>query len=402
MQQHRGCSSEATQGRRMQQCRNLGTLIQDCPALPERNRRDAMGKYSDRNSKDKLTEYYNYKLLISRKYLGIVAFIAAVFNLMLMVPDLTLIDGVSKKASIVIIRSFFSLILFGVLFLVKRIKTFRVFSIIITACELFSIANFLFVFILYDSPDLLIQAMGMITIVIIAFTVPNRWVYMLVSSILGLLGFVFCASFFIESGGLNEFAASTTYISIAVVLCAISAWNTEKHQRKEFFARDELKRIGTTDYLTNTANRFKIEEEADRWIDFCKRNNLPLCLVFIDVDNLKSINDIYGHYKGDSVLTEMANLIHGQLHGSDVLARWGGDEFVLLLPNVTLENAVGICERIRESISNYDFVKDVKVTCSFGVVAMRENSVFESMIRESDKLMYRGKRLGKNVVISAT
>ena len=59
-----------------------------------------MGKYSDRNSKDKLTEYYNYKLLISRKYLGIVAFIAAVFNLMLMVPDLTLIDGVSKKQAL--------------------------------------------------------------------------------------------------------------------------------------------------------------------------------------------------------------------------------------------------------------------------------------------------------------
>jgi diguanylate cyclase (GGDEF)-like protein len=369
--------------------------------LPAENRRDAMSNYVDRDSEDKLTEYYNYRLFISRKYLGIVAFITAVFNLMLLVPDLTLIGDVSKRTIIIIVRSVFSFMLFGVFFLVNRIKTFRMFSIIISSCELISIVNFLLVFILYDSPDLLIQAMGMITIVIIVFTVPNRWTYMLVSSILGLLGFVICASLFIESGGLNEFAASATYISVAVILCSISAWNTEKHQRKEFFARVELKRICTTDYLTNTASRFKIEEEADRWIDFCHRNGLPLCMVFIDVDNLKSINDVYGHQKGDSVLAEMANLMRSQLHGSDVLARWGGDEFVLLLPNVTLENAVAICERIRESIYNYDFVEDVKVTCSFGVVAMKENSVFESMVRESDKLMYRGKKTGKNKVISA-
>jgi len=360
-----------------------------------------MGKYSDRSPKDKLMEYYNYKLSISRKYLGIIAFIASVFNLALLIPDLILVGGVLKKASIIAIRAVFSLILFGVPFLAKRIKTFNMFSIIITSCELFSVANFLFVFILYDNPDLLIQAMGMITIIIIVFIVPNRWVFMLVTSILGLLGFIIFARFFADFFILNEFAAASVYISIAVALCAISAWNTEKHQRKEFFARDELRRIGTTDYLTNTANRFKIEEEAGRWIDFCQRNGLPLCLVFIDVDNLKSINDIHGHQKGDSVLAEMANLIHSQLHGSDVLARWGGDEFLLLLPNVNLENAVAICERIRESIYNHVFAENIKVTCSFGVVAMKENSVFESMLRESDKLMYKGKRLGKNKVISS-
>lgn len=361
-----------------------------------------MGMHPDKNPGEKIKEYYNYKLLTSRKYLGIVSLIAAIFNLMLLIPDLTLIDGVLKKISITIVRTAFSLILFGVFLLVGRIKTFRTFSIIITACELFSIANFLFVFGMYSDPDLLIQAMGIITIIIIVFNVPNRWAYMLVPSILGTLGFIICAFFFIESGSLNEFAASATYIFIAVILCAISAWNTEKHQRKEFFARVELKRIGSIDRLTNAANRFKIEEEADRWIDFCHRNALPLCLVFIDVDNLKSINDIYGHYKGDCVLAEMANLIHRQLHSSDVLARWGGDEFVLLLPNVNLENAIAICERTRESISNYDFVKDVRVTCSFGVVAMKDGSIFETMIRESDKLMYRGKKLGKNKVISST
>lgn len=356
--------------------------------------------YPDKSPEDKIKEYYNYKSLTSRKYLSIVSLIAAIFNLMLLIPDLTLIDGELKKISIIIVRAVFSLILFGVFFLVGRIKTFRTFSIIITACELFSIANFLFVFGMYSDPDLLIQALGMITTIIIVFNVPNRWAYMLVSSILGTLGFIICAFFFIESGGLNEFAASAVYISITVILCAISAWNTEKHQRKEFFTRAELRRICSIDRLTNTANRFKIEEEGDRWIDFCHRNTLPLCLVFIDVDNLKSINDIYGHYEGDSVLAEMANLIHGQLHSSDVLARWGGDEFVLLLPNVNLENAIAICERIRESICNYDFVKDMRVTCSFGVVAMKEGSVFETMIRESDKLMYKGKKLGKNRVIS--
>ena len=195
-----------------------------------------------------------------------------------------------------------------------------------------------------------------------------------------------------------ELCASVVYISISILLCAFSARNSEIHQYREFVAKSELERVGSVDYLTNTANRFKMEEEAGRWIDFCHRQGYPLALVFIDIDDLKTINDRFGHNAGDSVLMNMTHIIRSQIRNTDILARWGGDEFVLLMPNMTLDNAIGVSERIRSAIINNNFTKGIRVTCSFGVVAMKDGSVFQNLIEEADTLMYTGKKLGKNNV----
>jgi len=186
------------------------------------------------------------------------------------------------------------------------------------------------------------------------------------------------------------------------LFCAIFSKNSEVHQFREFLAKRELERISSTDYLTNTANRFKIEEEAEIWIDFCRRQGLPLSLVFFDVDNLKKINDCYGHVTGDSILTNLVKLIKNQLRSSDVLARWGGDEFVILLPNASLENAATFTERIRNSIEQAALVKGISTTCSFGIAEMKDGSDFQSLICEADKLMYEGKENGKNNIQVAT
>jgi len=130
-------------------------------------------------------------------------------------------------------------------------------------------------------------------------------------------------------------------------------------------------------------------------MSFCRRQGLPLCLVFVDLDDLKRINDRYGHVMGDIALKEVAALMKKQLRNSDTIARWGGDEFVLLLPNVTLQNAVLLLDRVKAAVNQLTIEGSVPVSCSFGVVQMGPESTYAEMLSQADALMYRAKKNGK-------
>jgi len=342
--------------------------------------------------------YYDYKLFVSQKYISILILVASLVNLLLLIPDLTLIESTAKRISIIIVRVVFSLILISVHLRINKIKTFKQFAKVISICEIIAFVVFLFIFSLYSPPSFLIQTIGLIILIIISFFVPNQWNNMLYIAVLGSIGFFVCASVFVESVNMTEFWAALVYVLISILFCAISANNSEKNQFKEFKAKRELQHISSTDYLTKTANRFKMEEEAGRWIAFCKRHDLPLSLVFIDVDNMKIINDRFGHSAGDSVLANLAKMIQKQLRSSDILARWGGDEFIMLFPNVTLNNAIELTERIKNCIKEGSVNKEIEVSCSFGIVEMKEDSNFKTMLLKADHLMYEGKKNGKDSI----
>lgn len=117
------------------------------------------------------------------------------------------------------------------------------------------------------------------------------------------------------------------------------------------------------------------------------------------MDNLKPINDRYGHLSGDKVLADIVIRMRSILRQSDIVSRWGGDEFILLLPDSDLGKTADIAETIRQQIEKELFTDIIAVTCSFGVVAMGSQSTFETMIRSADDLMYKSKKLGKNKVV---
>lgn len=348
--------------------------------------------------RDVLSSYFDYKLSVSRKYIHILFLITGLANLLLLIPDMTLIGDAADRTGILIVRILFSVLLLGMRILEKRIQTFRTFSVVITCCEFAGLAVFLFMMTRYVHPDFLIQSMGLLILIIIVFFAPNRWVNMMLFAVVSSVLFFVFAFVFIRSVPVGELCAAVSYVLITILLCAVSARITGENQYREFITKNELERMSGTDYLTNTANRQKFEAEATKWISFCKRQKLPLSMVFMDIDNMKTINDQFGHSVGDTVLTSLAQLIQNQLRNSDILARWGGDEFLLLLPNATLENAAALTERLRASIRSCFFIKGIQVTCSFGVFQMKEDSDLDAMIREADQLMYQAKGQGKNNV----
>lgn len=355
---------------------------------------DSAGLGYSRQSK--YTPYFDYKFHATLSYYYKTLICVSFINLLLIIPDLMLIENPLARTLIMIIRPIYSALLFFVCYKSKDIKSYKSFFTINSICELIALAIFLFVFSQYSPPNFLIQSMGLITLIIIFFIFPNRWINMLLISLAGSVGFFVCASVFAKSLFFGEYLAAAAYVLIAIFLCGGSAVSAEKHQYMEFISKTKFERMSSTDFLTETANRSKILFEADYWMSLCRQKKQPLTLLFIDVDDLKEINDSYGHSAGDSVLSDLAKLIQSQLHSSDILARWGGDEFVALLPNVSLTDAISLSNEVETAIRETSFCQNIRVTCSFGIVEMQEESTIDTLICEADKLMYDGKQHGKD------
>ena len=335
------------------------------------------------------------KLNAAQKNIHIYAQIASIGNFVFLICDMIFIQGQSERLIVAITRYCFSILLILVVRTLQRVKTFSRFAAIVTVMEAASIFLYLYVLWLYQAPDFMIQSMGMIITILAISVIPNRNGNTLIISITAAIAFLVEFYFLIEKVPAKTLVVSVAYIVFTIAICSMKSFSTDRHAQRESFAKKTLQETSAKDYLTNAATRARLEEEAHRWMNFCRRQSLPLCLVFVDVDNLKNINDNYGHAMGDSVLKQIATVMQAQLRNSDTIARWGGDEFVLLLPNVTLQNAVMLLDRVKSAIGTLTLNEGASVSCSFGVVQMRTESTYQEMLAQADTMMYRSKKNGK-------
>jgi diguanylate cyclase (GGDEF)-like protein len=165
----------------------------------------------------------------------------------------------------------------------------------------------------------------------------------------------------------------------------------------------KYQRFATIDALTGLHNRGYMDDMFDREIKRSERDNLSLCMIMIDVDNFKIYNDDYGHLAGDRVLITVGEAVRSPLRPNDLVARFGGEEFAVLLPETTLEHAVIIAERLRERVSLCDpgmlnGVQLPHVTISLGVTEFHQGHTLATMISSADHAMYQAKHKGKNCV----
>ena len=338
------------------------------------------------------------KLGPAQRNIHVFAGIASVCNFLFLICDIIFIQGQTERMIVAILRYCFSILLVLMVRKLQRVKTFASFAALVTGLEAAAIFLYLYVLKLYEAPNFMIQSMGLLLTILVIFIVPNRSGNMLTLALAGTAAYFLFAHFFIDSMTMNEYMASLVYVAITIVICAVKAIGNDQHARREFQAKTRLEQASAKDFLTNAATRARLEEEARRWMNFCRRQSLPLCLVFVDVDNLKQINDTYGHAMGDLALIKIAELMQNQLRNSDTVARWGGDEFVMLLPNVTLKNAVLLLDRMKLAVSRLELNDGVRLSCSFGVVQMGPETTYAQMIEEADAMMYRSKQDGKGII----
>ena len=161
---------------------------------------------------------------------------------------------------------------------------------------------------------------------------------------------------------------------------------------------DENRSLAERDALTRVANRYRLEKVLLEECERAQRFRLPLALVAMDIDDFKPINDRHGHGVGDQTLMSVVESLEACVRPGDLLARWGGDEFVVVLPKSTLESAKNLAERIRQSMSEVPTVGDFKITLSLGVVERHAGEGPDALMARADQALYRSKAAGKDIV----
>lgn len=165
----------------------------------------------------------------------------------------------------------------------------------------------------------------------------------------------------------------------------------------------ELERLANTDPLSGLPNRRAFTSAAEQAIEMVQNSGLPLTIVMLDLDHFKSINDLYGHEGGDCVIRDLPQVLKDVLRQSDLVARWGGEEFIALLPHTAEDAALIIAERLRQKIETTPFVlkggETISITASLGVIGcISEQDILDVLVQRADRALYAAKKAGRNRV----
>lgn len=156
--------------------------------------------------------------------------------------------------------------------------------------------------------------------------------------------------------------------------------------------------LATTDSLTGITNRREFIAILVREMDQTKRYGTPMALAMYDIDYFKHVNDTFGHDVGDHVLQTVTGLVMENIRATDIVARWGGEEFMVLMPQADIQSARNTAEKLRLAIANHHFDKVNKLTVSFGVAAFEPQDDLNSLLRRVDDALYQAKERGRNRV----
>ncbi len=188
--------------------------------------------------------------------------------------------------------------------------------------------------------------------------------------------------------------------SALVLVLVLFGWAVylKKEINKRILLEEELEKLATIDKLTSVLNRHKIDISLDEQVKISKRYGRKFSVIFFDIDHFKNINDTYGHRVGDIALKELTNVVSKLIRESDIFGRWGGEEFLIILPETNLDEAVKLAEKIRVSIEKHVFKIVKHFTCSFGVSEFRDGDDAQSLVSRVDNNMYDAKKAGRNTV----
>ena len=344
-------------------------------------------------------EYFTSDISKAMRYIKPAVLLLGILNTLFFIPDYFLIRKSEGLVFSFTVRIIFLILVTLFYFFIDRIKDSRIISYIVTAYEITGLLIFILIFYQYESPNFLIQAFGVIIIILAVFLVPNRWLHMIFVSVFLASSFLLISALYLPNINISEFSAGAIYIFIVIILTSISSYRISYFKRTQYIDHKELLKLSVTDPLTGIYNRGKLYEAFDFWTDFSSRYSTKLSFAIFDFDNFKVINDTYGHLTGDMVIVDTINLIKNVMRKTDVFARWGGDEFVIFLPHTNKADAVAIIERIRLLICSHKYDKVGKVSCSFGIVLVENaGEDLDTIFNRADELLYLAKKSGKNTL----
>ena len=193
----------------------------------------------------------------------------------------------------------------------------------------------------------------------------------------------------------RTFELGRTTLELQQTINELGRANTQLEQ-----ARTELEALVQHDSLTGVWNRRKIREVALQEILRMDRYGHPVSMIFVDLDHFKSVNDCFGHTIGDQVLREFCVIANQCIRSTDLLGRWGGEEFIILTPNGSLAIAVSLAQRICEAFKQFEFQGVGHISASLGVAMRRSGESWDAWLERADAALYKAKETGRSRVVA--
>ncbi len=240
---------------------------------------------------------------------------------------------------------------------------------------------YVFVFLIYDGVAALVRS-GILYALILGITLPHA---------LSTLGSTD------PFEGLNTLGQ--LYISTpAAILILFFLTKMKDRLRESQIIAERMELLASTDPLTGIPNRRQLERTLEEEMERSRRYGKPLSVIAFDIDDFKHLNDTLGHDAGDIALVEVARLVESHLRASDRFGRWGGEEFVIVAPETSLEAAQLLSDRLRTAIEGHIFGWRWRLSASFGVASYRQGDSMGHLFKRADVALYRAKERGKNRV----
>lgn len=238
-----------------------------------------------------------------------------------------------------------------------------------------------------------------------------------IKAMLAIVAITFVAELLITQGlsylGYEQLSSHSLFLEAAVLALVIAPpiyWLVLSPIHKEYEKRlkaeseaEEMSRMAITDPLTRIMNRRGITVGLLDAMAQAERYRTPLTVAMADIDHFKEVNDTHGHEAGDRVLKDVAAILSDALRMPDKVGRYGGEEFLMILPHTSLTQARKIADRIRASVSKWDFdlgSKKIRLTISIGVCQFKSGEDLEQFLSHADKALYEAKKGGRNLVVA--
>jgi diguanylate cyclase (GGDEF)-like protein len=343
--------------------------------------------------------YFQQEMERTLSYIRSLFLILGIIYFLFIIPDMALIRNPHTFRLILTTRLVMVLFVLLLWFKLPKLVSADRYIFWLTAYEVLFSVSFLVIYSLYESPNLLIQSWGVILIILAFFLLPNRLLHSVSVSIFLYIGFFIIALRVQPVVIFREMAAACTYPLIIIIFSTIVTSRFNYYKRLQYLYAQRLSYLSTHDTLTGLSNRSKFEGELYDCISLAKRYGTTLSLIFYDFDDFKKVNDKFGHPMGDYLLRTQGKLVKKYIREGDTLARWGGEEFAIILPHTDLEGALKAAAKIKAIISEYAF-KTGNITCSMGVTSYHEFDTKDTMMSRVDKLLYMAKHAGKDGIAS--
>ena len=234
---------------------------------------------------------------------------------------------------------------------------------------------------------------------------------------LAIVAITFVAEFLISQAliylGVEQLSTLALFVNAAVLALVIAPpiyWLVLNPIHKEYEKRlkaegeaEEMSRMAITDSLTRIMNRRGITVGLLDAMAQAERYRTPLTVAMADIDHFKEVNDTHGHKAGDRVLKDVAAILSDALRMPDKVGRYGGEEFLMILPHTSLTQGRKIADRIRASVSKWDFdlgAKKIRLTISIGLCQFKSGEDLEQFLSHADKALYEAKKGGRNLVVA--